>query len=263
MNLLSIMKLFKTLLLLFIVTSLVGCKSAKSLTSSGSIKEGITAKQLINDNHKQTAKFRTLQARVKIDYTENNKSNGVSVNLRMEKDKIIWLSAPLSVAKVMITPDKVSYYNNWENVYFDGDFSLLSDLLGTELDFTKVQNLLLGETLFDLKEQKHVVSNNEASYILSPEDQNTLFEIFYLLNPGHFKLDSQQLAQPLEKRFLEIDYKSYQLVDKQIVPEIINIIAVEDTEEILIDLEFKSVSLNEKLRFPFSIPSNYKEITFK
>ena len=76
----------------------------------------------------------------------------------MEKDKIIWLSAPLSVAKVMITPDKVSYYNNWENVYFDGDFSLLSDLLGTELDFTKVQNLLLGETLFDLKEQKHVVS---------------------------------------------------------------------------------------------------------
>ncbi len=47
------MKLFKTLLLLFIVTSLVGCKSAKSLTSSGSIKEGITAKQLINDNHKQ------------------------------------------------------------------------------------------------------------------------------------------------------------------------------------------------------------------
>ncbi|MEZ4792934.1 MAG: DUF4292 domain-containing protein [Gelidibacter sp.] len=241
----------------------MGCRISSKLISTGSIKEGITAKQLIKENHKQTADFKTLQAKVKIDYTEGDRSNGISVNLRIEKDKIIWLSAPLGAARAMITPEKVSYYNKLENEYFDGDYSLLSELLGIDLDFIKVQNLLLGETLFDLNDEPYIASNNEVSYILQPENQKPIFEIFYLMNPGHFKLDSQQLSQPLQKRFLQVDYKTYQLVDKEIIPETINIVAVEDHSEIKIDLEYKSVSLNEDLRFPFEIPSGYKEIQVK
>ena len=42
-----------------------------------------------------------------------------------------------------------------------------------------------------------------------------------------------------------------------------DIAAVEDNEEVSIDLEFKSVALNEEVRFPFKIPSGYKEIVLK
>lgn len=241
----------------------MGCRSAKSLTSKGTIKENTSAKQIIKENQKQTANFKTLQAKVKIDYSEGTKSNGMSVNLRIEKDKAIWLSAPLGIARAMITPEKVSYYNKLENEYFDGDYSLLSELLGIELDFNKVQNILLGETLFNLSNGTYLASNNEISYVLRPENQQAIFEIFYLFNPGHFKLDSQQLLQPKEKRFLQVDYKVYQMVDKQIVPEVVNIVAVEDNSEMTINLEYKSVSLNDELRFPFEIPSGYKEIQLK
>ena len=257
------MKHFKFLYLILLVSVAMGCRSAKSLTATGSIKENMTAKQLIKENKKQTADFKTLQAKVKIDYSEGDKSNGVSVTLRIEKDKFIWLSAPLGAARAMITPDKVQFYNKLENEYFDGDYSLLSDLLGIELDFEKVQNLLLGEMIFDVKDEPFTVSNNEVSYVLQPENQKSIFEIFYLLNPGHFKLDSQQLSQSLQKRVLQVDYKRYQLVNKEIIPEIINIDAVEDTSEIKIDLEYKSVTLNEEVRFPFEIPSGYKEIQIK
>lgn len=248
---------------IFILSLCFGCRSSKSLTSTGSIKESMTAKLLIKENRKQTADFNTLQAKVKIDYSEGDKSNGVSVTLRMEKDKVIWLSAPLGAARAMITPEKVSYYNKLENEYFDGDYSLLSELLGIELDFDKVQNLLLGEMIFDLTDETYLVSNNEISYVLQPQNQKSIFEIFYLLNPGHFKLDSQQLSQSLEKRFLQVDYKTYQFVNKEIVPELINIVAMENNSEVKIDLEFKSVSLNEDVRFPFEIPSGYKEIQVK
>lgn len=248
---------------IFILSLCFGCKSTKSLTSTGSIKESMTAKQIIKENKRQTADFNTLQAKVKIDFTDGEKSNGVSVTLRLEKDKVIWLSAPLGAARAMITPQKVSYYNKLENEYFDGDYSLLSELLGIELDFNKVQNLLLGEMIFELTDEIYLVSNNEISYVLQPQNQKSIFEIFYLLNPGHFKLDSQQLSQSLEKRFLQVDYKKYQLVNKEIVPELINIVAVEDNSEVKIDLEYKSVSLNEDLRFPFEIPSGFKEIQVK
>ncbi len=254
---------YKILLLILTISICVGCKSAKSLTAVGTIKENTTAKQLIRENQKQAADFKTLQAKVKIDFTDGDKSNGVTVNFRMEKDKVIWLSAPLGAARAMITPERVSYYNKLENEYFDGDYSLLSELLGVELDFIKVQNLLLGEALFDFNEGDLLVSNNDISYILQPENQKPIFEILYLLNPGHYKLDSQQLTQSIQKRFLQIDYKVYQLVNKEIFPEVVNIIAVEDNSEVKIDLEFKSITLNEDLRFPFEIPSGYKEIELK
>lgn len=178
----------------------------------------------------------------------------------MEKDKTIWINATLGLARAIITPDKVRFYNRINNQYFEGDYTLISNLLGIELNFKKVQSLLLGESLFNLKDGKYTASTNDKSYILQPKEQTALLELFLLLNPSHFKMDSQQLQQPLKKRFLQVDYLVYQDVDKEILPKDIKIIAVEDNEEVIIAMEYKSVSLNEEVRFPFKIPSGFKEI---
>lgn len=254
------MRLYKLSVLLLIVGLSVGCKSTKTLTSNAAIDKSMTAKQIIRENEKQDVRFKTLQAKVRIDYTEGDKENGTTVTLRMEKDKVIWLSAPLAIARVMITQDSVKFYDKLNNQYFDGDFSLLKKLLGTDIDFEKIQNIFLGEPIFNLKEDTYVTLPNEDSYVLQPKDQRALFELFFLINPGFFKLDSQQLSQPAEKRMLQIDYKKYQEVSKQIFPENIRIIAVEKNDEIIIDLDFKAISLNGDVRFPFNIPSGYKEI---
>ena len=164
---------------------------------------------------------------------------------------------------MMITPEKVRFYNKQDNEYFDGDYKLLSDFAGVELDFNKVQNVLLGQAIYDLKEQSHSVSVNGNSYALQPKNQNVLLELFYLINPAHFKMDSLQLFQQLKKRILQIDYKAYQEVDRQVLPKDIRIIAVEDSDEVSIVLEFKSITLNEEVRFPFKIPKGYKEIVIK
>ncbi len=76
-------------------------------------------------------------------------------------------------------------------------------------------------------------------------------------------MDSLQLHQQLEKRMLQVDYSSYQEVDKQILPQNIRIIAVDDTDQVAITMEFKSVSLNKEVRFPFKIPTGFKEIIIK
>ena len=237
-----------------------GCKSTKTIrSSSGNLN--LSTKQLIKENTKKAATFKTLSARVKIDIYQGEKSNGYTVNMRMEKDeKILLMSTPISVVKALITPEKVSFYNKLDNTYFEGDFKYLSDLLGTDLDFQKVQNLLLGEALFSLKDNAFEATVNEKEYVVAPKEQKALFELFYLIDPSHFKITSQQISQPQEQRLLQIDYKSYQKVDKQILPESIRVIAVEAAEEMIIELEFKAVSLNEDLRFPFKIPSGLKEI---
>jgi len=242
---------------------IVGCKTVKIVSSDGELSSNLSAKQLIKKNAKNIADFKTLTARVKASYSRKDESKGTTISLRMEKDKTIWMSAPFSMAKVLITPEKVSFYNKLDNTFFDGDFELLSDFVGTELDFNKVQNILLGEALYNLKKDDYVASTHEKSYLLQPKNQQELFEIFYLLNPSHFKMDSQQFTQHQENRHLQIDYKNYQEVDKQTLPQNVKIIALESYDETIIDMEYKSVALNENIRFPFRIPSGYKEIEIK
>ena len=249
--------------LIFILFFVFGCKLAKTVSSEGELNTNLSAKQLIRFNSKNIADFKTLSAKVRADYSRKDESKGATISLRMEKDKTIWISAPFSVAKVLITPEKVSFYNKLDNTYFDGNFKLLSEFVGTELDFNKVQNILLGDALYNLNKDDYIASTHEESYLLQPKNQKEVFEIFYLLNPAHFKMDSQQFAQPLENRILQIDYKNYQEIDKQKLPQNIKIIALESYNETIIDLEYKSVSLNEDIRFPFRIPSGYKEIEIK
>ena len=251
------------LIVIVLVVLFTGCKSAKSVTNSGVLDSKITSKELIRAHKKQDFKFKTLQSKVKVEYIQGEKSQSHSINLRMEKDKTIWLSATFGVVRAKITPKRVSFYNKLDNTYFDGDFSLISELLGTELNFENVQSLLLGHSLFDLNKRDFDAEIYESSYVLKPQDQNALFEIFYLLNPSHFLMNSQQLSQPLDRRMLQIDYNDYQEVEKHILPQNIKVIAVEDTEETIINMEFKSVSLNNELRFPFRIPSGFEEIEVK
>ncbi len=255
-----ITRLFTFMLLAVFINS---CKSSKNVIASGEASNKLSAKQVIKQHQKKDADFKTLNGKVRIDIVQGEKEQGHTFNLRIEKDKVIWLSASFGIARMKITPEKVRFYNKLDNEYFDGNYELLSDFVGVALDFDKVQNILLGQAIYDLKDAPHLVSVNENSYALQPKDQDALLELFYLINPSHFKMDSLQLFQQLKKRFLQVDYTSYQEVDKQILPKDIRIIAVENADEVAITMEFKSLSLNQEVRFPFKIPSGYKEIVIK
>lgn len=235
------------------------CKSSKTV-AGGNANLKLNTKQLIKEHTKQVANFKTLQSRLKITYSQDGKEQSYTVNFRAKKDEILWISATFSVVKAIVTPEKVSFYNKLDNTYFEGDYQYLSNILGTELNFEKVQNLLLGEPIFNLDANTYDASTNEDAYILQPKQQQALFEIFFLIDPTHFKVKSQQISQPKEFRHLQIDYLKYQDVEKQLLPELVKVIAVEANKETIIELEFKAVTLNEDLSFPYKIPSGFKEI---
>ena len=242
----------------------MGCKSAKVASESNSEIKKLSAKEIIKQHEKNKTSFTTLHSKLKVRYQDPKQSQNVSVTLRMEKDKKIWISASLLIplAKVLITPDKISYYNKIDRTYFEVDFSLLSNWLGTELDFYQVQSLLLGESLFDLNKEKHTADLYDSSYLVQPKKQLELFERLLLLNPSHFKADSQEISQLQEGRILLVNYDQYQEASNQTIPKNVKVIAVDKKEETRLDIDFRSISLNEELRFPFKIPGHYKEITF-
>lgn len=256
--------MIKRILTIMCVTLLLlGCKSGKTVTGTAEIKR-MSAKEVIRKHDKNKAAFKTLSAKLKVRYQDPTQSQNVTVSLRMEKDKKIWISASLLIplAKVLITPDKISYYNKIDKTYFEGDFSLLSNWLGTELNFQQIQSALLGEALFDLSAEKHTAQVYDRSYLVQPKNQAALFERLFLVHPEHFKIQSQEVTQTQEGRILLMNYKSYQAIQNQTLPKLLHIVAVDKNEERTLDIQYRSISLNQDLNFPFKIPSHYQALEF-
>tara|TARA_R110002033_G_scaffold69520_1_gene120873 strand:+ start:1147 stop:1932 length:786 start_codon:yes stop_codon:yes gene_type:complete len=255
----SFKRLQKWAILGIFVVLVFSCKST-SVIKSGTVDENLTAKAVIRNHYYSHINFKTLSGKMRIDYSDGESTQSVSVSFRMEKDKAIWLSAPLGIVKAYITPERVSFYNKLDNEYFDGNFSYLSQLLGTDLNFQKVQNLLLGEPLFDLRDEKYTVDIANDNYQLKPKRVGDLFKTLFQIEPLNYRMVTQQLSQPWEKRLLEINYKNYQKVNKWILPGEIDILAVDGDNTNNITVEFRNMEFNRTLNFPYSIPNGFKEI---
>lgn len=247
----------------FLVTGFLmfftSCKSTKTL-AAGELDENLTAKTIIREHYQNSVKFKTMNARVRIGYSDGESSQNVTVSLRMERDKAIWISAPLGIVKAYITPERVSFYNKLQNEYFDGDFSYLSKLLGTEVDFSILQNLLMGQAIIDLRTEKYTAAIDGDSYKLTPKLKGTLYKLLFEIEPKNYRMATQQLSQPEANRLLQIRYANYQVLDKEILPNEINIRAFSEGKENVIDLEYRNIELNATLNFPYSIPKGFKEI---
>ncbi len=251
-------------LLLTMVIFLVSCGSSKKAVEEDFA--AMSANKVIKNHYKQTLAFNTIKGRVKVRYQDAKNSQSVTASLRIEKDKKIWISVSvlgIPMAKALITPTQVSYYEKLNKTYFDGDFSFLSNLLGTDLDYQKVQNMLLGEAIFDLREERFDSEVGDGGYVLTPRRELQLFERLFMVHPSNYKMKQQQLVQPSEDRMLSVSYESYQTVEGKVLPKEIKIKAEEQDSKTKIDLDYRSVKFNEKLNFPFKIPSGYDEIVLE
>ncbi|AIZ41028.1 deoxyuridine 5'-triphosphate nucleotidohydrolase [Cellulophaga baltica 18] len=254
------MSVLKKIIFSISILFVVSCKSTKIVTS-GAIDESLSSKAIIKAHYANALDFETISGKMKINYEDKNASQGFSVSLRMEKDKAILIFASFNIFKAYITPNRVSFYNKLDNSYFDGDFSYLSKLLGTELDFEKVQSLLLGQAILDLRDAKYDVNVANENYQLQPKKALELYKILFQIEPKYFRVSKEQISQPKEQRLLQINYTNYQEIDKKIIPNEIVISAAMDGNESLIEIEYKNIEFDRNLKFPYDIPNGFKEIS--
>ncbi|WP_299156224.1 DUF4292 domain-containing protein [uncultured Tenacibaculum sp.] len=216
------------------------------------------AKKHISSNFDE----KTIDARLKVNYKDNKEKIGFSVRMKIKKGEVIWLKGTkfITVFKAKITPTKVQFYSPYYKNYFDGDFSMLKKMLGTDINFEQLQNMLLGQSLLNVKSQRQEIIIKDASYQLSPKKQASLFDIFFYVNPQHYKLDGQSIVNPLKNQRLDIRYPKYSTKKGVLFPEKIIINAKEKEKFTNINLTTRSVEFNKKLNTDFKIPNGYKEI---
>lgn len=254
------MKFIKYFVVFTIV--LASCKSNKNLMSGNTVAENMSAKKVARKHIASSFDKTTVDAKLKANFNNGKIKQGFSVNFKMKKDEVIWLKGTkfITLFKAKITPNSVQFYSSLNKKYFDGDFSMLKELLGTDINFFQLQNLLLGQSIMNVKEEKQHLKIKDNSYVLSPESQSILFDIFFAVNPSHFKLDKQSVVNSVKNQRLDVLYPSYNVVDEAVFPSEIQIKAKQPGKFTNIDFLVKSVVFNTEINTSFSIPKGYKQI---
>ncbi len=248
---------------LMLILLLASCKSANIVSGSELANARLEAKEIIATHNDASPNFNTLAGRIKVQYEDEKKSQSITVSLRMQKDEKIWIKASLlgiTLAKVMVTPESVQYYETLSNTYFDGDFSLLSEWLGTEVDFEKTQAILLGQTMFDLDKSSYTSEVVNNQYRLLPRRQLENFIHSLFLNPDNFKVASASVTQPWDDRELSVNYGPYQQIEGRYFPSEVLINTAEGEDRTKVEVTYRKIDLNVAISFPFSIPSGYEQI---
>ena len=156
-------KFFQCLLILLIVN---GCKSLTVLPSKKPV-ESIKVKRLIENLEKSEEKINTFRARIKATYTSKKIKQTVSINLRFKDDKFLWMSANIfiPVAKLLMTNEKIFFYEKFQKKYYEGDYEFLNSILGTNFRLQDIQNILIGNPIDNLKKVKIKRIENPEYYV--------------------------------------------------------------------------------------------------
>lgn len=259
-----------TLVALLVLT--LGCVSTKSIEGSVIADKNLGTKELLNAHNAASQEFNTLAARMQVKYQSAKQSQSITTSLRIEKDAIIWIKASIlgvTLSKILITPEGVKFYETLSNSYFEGDFSLISDLLGTQINFDQVQRMLLGQSILDVKPKTVskttvvVGASQTSKYRITPKKQNLNYMLSMLLNPDNFMVHQEQISQPQAQRNLLVQYGPYQKIEDDYYPTQLGILALDGQQKTSIFIRYKKIDLNVSIGFPFTIPKGYTQRSFK
>ena len=261
------MQMKKYIMIVLVPVFMISCKSKAVAVQNNTneVVEAKTDKKAVEKHYENKLDFSTLYIKASAKYVDEKQSQNVTADIRIEKDKQILVSVRflgITMAKALITPTTVSYYEKINSTYYEGDFTRLCKWLGTELDYSKVQNLLVGEALDDLRKGKYTQTIVENLFKLEDLKETNIKKAFYL-DAEKYLLQKEEISQPAENRMLQISYGDSKVFNQGTVPTSIEINAMQPKGKTNINLNYNNISFNEELSFPYSVPSGYKKVIMK
>jgi len=254
----------KLLTLFFVGLLLISCSVKKSNIDVSEAVKKTTKSELVEKHYAIPSNFNTLNIRTSIKYKDSKLNQNANADIRIEKDKqivVIVRFLGITFVKALITPDRVTYYDNFNGQYFDGNYQVLSNWLGVDLNYENVQNIFLGKSIYDLNSMNLVTTLENGLHKIKYKTKDGIINesLFEDLN---YLLLKTTLQQPQENRSVVLDYAGYNDVSGIYLPATIKIVADQE-DPVQIDIKYNTISVNDNTSFKYDIPNGYKEITIQ
>ena len=86
---------------------------------------------------------------------------------------------------------------------------------------------------------------------------------YFFFDKDSFLLNKQEIIQTAENRKIEVLYSDYKKYNESPIPSDIVINAEQEKGKTEINLGYNTITINEELNFPYSVPNGYKRILIK
>lgn len=214
--------------------------------------------------------FKCFYAKIGIEYKDTTRSNSFSATAKMRVDSAFsgtMSVGPIIGATYLVSTDSLFFTDKMNNCYFKEHISYLTTVFGTEIQYQFFQGLILGLPIGLDSTIKYNVKHTKEYYILSSFkkkdlkkiDETEEGDIFvqYYLNTETLYLDQMSIQVPSDSVTIDINYKNRVLYDNVYMPEKTMIHIGQPTNNIFIELDYKSIKLNECKEININIPDSY------
>jgi hypothetical protein len=253
---------------ILLLIAVVSCKPKQKLIAPNEVTTSIsdeTVKNIITNHYAVNRGFKTAFINANVNYVSRKQSLNVSADIRIKKDEMILVTVKffgITGAKALITPTQVKYYEKGNHTYFEGDYKMLSEWLGTDLDFQKVQNMLIGQAFDDLSKSKYEVLQEENAPRLEEITAGNFLKSF-VFYPDSFNMKKQEIKQLSAERKMLVNYSNYKSYPESVLPQEVAIFAIQNNQTTSIAVEYRDAKFNEELNFVYSVPGGYEQVIIK
>lgn len=227
---------------------LVGCKNAQ---------QGGRKKVKLRE-----IEYEYFSSKAKAKYIDSETNLAFSASFRMKSGDTIWVSltkAGFPVAKALFTQDSVFFVNKFERYYSIYSYDQISRLAKTQLSFTQVEDLILGNLLFD--QNKDDVKSKIDEIILLTQLRSG-FKIENKISPTLMKINEVNVTHQQRPEKLVVTYDDFEKLSPGQFATKMSLKASfsekEKEQETSIDLKHTKPKFGKAhLKMPFKIPSSY------
>ena len=212
----------------------------------------------------RNADFKTLS----LNFSTQVMDIGVSGQIRMQKDKVIWMSISklIELGRLKLTPDSAYVVIKMKNQAFAGTYEQFQKQFGIALNFDIAQAVILGNDILSYSTTNQEITENTKTtgikYAERKSSKNTIPLKHHLtIDNATGKILHQEIYTSNPPQSLKADYSAFETFGKTTLPQSATItVSSNSIGKTSVTLRYSKVQLNSQLSFPISISKKSKPI---
>lgn len=216
--------------------------------------------------------FDAVKINSKIDAKTGSFIPTIDAVIYIENGQKVWMNLTaviLQAARGVATPEGIKGYYKLDKTYIDSDFGYLNKLLNVNfIDYSALQNLLLGKTFVPVSENDYNLTQNISGFNLTSKQTQKITEngktTEYKISldyDAEFNLSHVLLSNPANSDQLDITYSNREILNNESFPKSVKIIIkANKTDEILLENTKFDFS---RMETTYNVPANYKKTEIK
>jgi hypothetical protein len=205
--------------------------------------------------------FQTFTSKVKVDFSDDaGKSQNATAYIRIQKDSLIWISLTGALGvegfRAEIHPDSVIIMDKLGKTVSYKSIASLQEITKLPVDFYALQDILVGNPVYF---SDTIISYKADSKGFSATSKGATFNHQLRMDTlrNTILYSAIEDNDPESNRKIEIWFDGYVQNQNRSFSEQ-RAITVQEKNQLKILLDYKQVTFNETVSFPFNIPKSYK-----